>query len=633
MLHHIIRRIKVTGGFLDGLDLSFAEGLNCVIGGRGTGKTTLLEFIRYALNLGGEVDGEIETRLDKLLKGNLNNGVVEIEFVTSDDVVYVVKRAYKEKPMIFDASGEAVDPRILESGLAINAAIFSQNQIETIAGDTAAQKELVDRFVRRDILRIRQEIVRMQTHLKTNAGNLQLLEQSLQGDDLNLQELPAMKERLDKLNKELATASIEPEVAAASKAKQRRDMEATVLSGLAPVLERARLKVEPLRSGLFPGLLDAIPDSLLDGPNGPLFKKLKKMLADRINEFDSHIIEALTSIERMNEFAEETAVELKKRHAPEDAAYHEILAKRKDNQARVKDRDTLVRQIAELEAKRAARSQVEEQIKAIRTAREKLLWEYSDQCEKRFKLRSGIASILTDLMGRNIAIKVHQQADTAAYNLFLGSLMLGSGKHYKDKLPKVTMSVPPRQLVKLAEKDDVPALAEATGLTTEFAKFLLDAVRKNPEAMRDLEALDTDDAVEVQLLVGSEFKPTDKVSTGQKCSAILPLLLLDSEAPLLIDQPEDNLDNSYVSETVVPKLMDAQKKRQMIFVTHNPNIPVLGDARQVIVMKSDGKLALLDKVGDVDSVKKEIIRLLEGGFDAFEKRRKRYQDAKQTSRN
>ncbi|HPR90325.1 MAG TPA: ATP-binding protein, partial [Synergistaceae bacterium] len=94
MLHHIIRRIKVTGGFLDGLDLPFAEGLNCIIGGRGTGKTTLLEFIRYALNLGGEVDGEIEARLDKLLKGNLNNGVVEIEFVTSDDVVYVVKRAY-----------------------------------------------------------------------------------------------------------------------------------------------------------------------------------------------------------------------------------------------------------------------------------------------------------------------------------------------------------------------------------------------------------------------------------------------------------------------------------------------------------------------------------------------------------
>lgn len=628
MAHHIIRRIKVTGGFLDGLDLPFAEGLNCVIGGRGTGKTTLLEFIRYALNLSGEVDGEIEARLDKLLKGNLNNGVVEIEFVTSDDVVYVVKRAYKEKPMIFDASGEAVDPRILESGLAISAAIFSQNQIETIAGDTAAQKELLDRFIRRDILKIGQEIARTQTHLKTNAGNLQLLEQSLQGDDLNNQELPAMKERLDKLNKELSTANIEPEVAAASKAKQRRDMEATALSGMAPVMERARLKVEPLRSGLFPGLLDSIPDSLIDGPNGPLFTKLKKTLTDGINEFNTHILEALTSIERMNESAEETAAELKKRHVPEDAAYHEILAKRKDNQARVKDRDTLARQVAELDAKRAARSQVEEQIKAIRVAREKLLWEYSDQCEKRFKLRSGIASILTDLLGRNIAIKVHQQADTAAYNQFLGSLMLGSGKHYKDKLPKVTMSVPPRQLVKLAEKDDVPALAEATGLTADFARFLLDAVRKNPEAMRDLEALDTDDAVEVQLLVGSEFKPTDKVSTGQKCSAILPLLLLDSEAPLLIDQPEDNLDNSYVSETVVPKLIDAQKKRQMIFVTHNPNIPVLGDARQVIVMKSDGKLALLDKVGDVDSVKKEIIRLLEGGFDAFEKRRKRYQDAR-----
>jgi len=47
MAHNIIRRIKVTGGFLDGIDLNFAPGLNCVIGERGTGKTTLLEFIDW----------------------------------------------------------------------------------------------------------------------------------------------------------------------------------------------------------------------------------------------------------------------------------------------------------------------------------------------------------------------------------------------------------------------------------------------------------------------------------------------------------------------------------------------------------------------------------------------------------
>ena len=633
MAHNIIRRIKVTGGFLDGIDLQFAPGLNCVIGGRGTGKTTLLEFIRYALSLSGRTDDDVEVRLDKLLKGNLNNGMVEIEFETADGLIYVVKRAWKDKAMVFDLNGEAVDPRILESGMSINAAIYSQNQIETIAGDTSAQKELLDRFLRREIIAVQQDIQRKLTELKSNASQLQLLEQNLQGEEINLQELPAMKDRLDKLNKELASQKIEPEVEAASKAKQRRDMETTTLDGLPPHIERVRGKMRPLRNGLFSGLEDAIPETLLQGPNGELFTKLKKVIDDGIKSFDDHIEKALSRIDQIETATSETGDVLKKRHAPEDAAYHEILAKKKDAQTKIKDRDALTKQIASLEAKRASRSQIEEQIKTVRVARDKLMWEYSDFCEKRFLLRSEMALKLNGLLGDKVRIHVHQQSDTVEYSGYLSSMMVGSGKHYKDKIPKVVSSVPPRQLVKLAETEDVPGLAENTGLTEDLSRALIDVIRKNPENMRQLETMDVDDAVEVHLFTGADWKPTDRVSTGQKCSAILPLLLLDSEAPLLIDQPEDNLDNSYVSETVVPKLCDAQINRQMIFVTHNPNIPVLGDAQKIIVMGSDGKLATLLAVGNVDEVKKEIIELLEGGLNAFEERRKRYQNAGQTTGN
>ena len=633
MAHNIIRRIKVTGGFLDGIDLNFAPGLNCIIGGRGTGKTTLLEFIRYALSLGGQADGDIEAQLDKLLKGNLNNGMVEIEFETADGLIYVVKRAWKEKAMVFDLNGEAVDPRILESGMSINAAIFSQNQIETIAGDTSAQKELLDRFLRRDIVAVQQDIQRKLTELKSNASQLQLLEQNLQGEEINLQELPAMKDRLEKLNKELSAQKIEPEVKAASKAKQRRDMETNTLDDLPPHVSRVRSKMRPLLNGLFSGLEDAIPEALLQGPNGELFVNLKKVVDDGIKSFNDHIGKALSNIDEMETATLETADELKKRHAPEDAAYHEILAKKKDAQIKVKGRDALTKQIAALESKRASRSQIEGQIKTVRIARDKLMWEYSDFCERRFLLRSQMALKLNDLLGEKVRIHVHQQSDTEGYAGFLSKMMVGSGKHYKDKIPKVVSSVPPRQLVKLAETEDVPALAEISGLTEDLSRALIDVIRKNSESMRLLETMDVDDAVEVHLFTGMDWKTTDKLSTGQKCSAILPLILLDSEAPLLIDQPEDNLDNSYVSETVVPKLFETQKNRQMIFVTHNPNIPVLGDAQKIIVLESNGKLASLCAVGNVDEVKKEIIELLEGGLSAFEQRRKRYQDEGQATGN
>jgi len=260
------------------------------------------------------------------------------------------------------------------------------------------------------------------------------------------------------------------------------------------------------------------------------------------------------------------------------------------------------------------------------------MWEYSDLCEKRFLLRSQMALKLNDLLGERVRIHVHQQSDTAEYSGFLTSMMVGSGKHYRDKIPKVVSSVPPRQVVKLSETEDVPGLAEASGINEDFSRALIDVIRTNPENMRLLETMDVDDAVEVHLNTGTDWKPTDKLSTGQKCSAILPLLLLNSEAPLLIDQPEDNLDNSYVSGTVVPKLNEAQDNRQMIFVTHNPNIPVLGNAQKIIVMESDGKQSKLLS-GSVDEMKDEIIGLLEGGLDAFEERRKRYQNAGQASGN
>ncbi|MFY8201742.1 MAG: hypothetical protein ACOVLE_13785, partial [Pirellula staleyi] len=114
------------------------------------------------------------------------------------------------------------------------------------------------------------------------------------------------------------------------------------------------------------------------------------------------------------------------------------------------------------------------------------------------------------------------------------------------------------------------------------------------------------------------------LSTGQKCTTVLPLLLLESANPLLVDQPEDNLDNRFISEAVVEAILKMKSRRQMIFVTHNPNIPVLGDAERVFVLDSDGATARKSNEGTVDECKREIVNLLEGGENAFKVRKCRY---------
>jgi DNA repair ATPase RecN len=92
----------------------------------------------------------------------------------------------------------------------------------------------------------------------------------------------------------------------------------------------------------------------------------------------------------------------------------------------------------------------------------------------------------------------------------------------------------------------------------------------------------------------------------------------------LIDQPEDNLDNAFVYDTVVRALQTIKGTRQVIFVTHNPNIPVLGEAERVFVFSSDGQHSTLQQVGTVDECREPIERILEGGREAFLKRMSRY---------
>src|SRR5579859_4806530 len=112
--HHSILSVEVTGGFLSGAKLSFADSLNAVIGGRGTGKTTVLELIRYALDVGLEREGSASR--SRLVQNNLDNGQIRVDLRTDDGIRYTVERAWDEPPRILDERG-APKEITLEGGL------------------------------------------------------------------------------------------------------------------------------------------------------------------------------------------------------------------------------------------------------------------------------------------------------------------------------------------------------------------------------------------------------------------------------------------------------------------------------------------------------------------------------------
>lgn len=128
-------------------------------------------------------------------------------------------------------------------------------------------------------------------------------------------------------------------------------------------------------------------------------------------------------------------------------------------------------------------------------------------------------------------------------------------------------------------------------------------------------------------------KSLEQLSPGEKGALLLVFyLVLDKEdIPLIVDQPEDNLDNNSVVQILVPYIREAKKKRQIIIVTHNPNLAVVSDSEQVIwvnIDKQNGNIFNFVSGGIEDAViNDKIVNVLEGTFPAFLTRRDKYQGA------
>ncbi len=148
------------------------------------------------------------------------------------------------------------------------------------------------------------------------------------------------------------------------------------------------------------------------------------------------------------------------------------------------------------------------------------------------------------------------------------------------------------------------------------------------DAVLQLDEVLFDDLPEVRLNDrpkddGSAPRPLGELSPGQRCSAILPILLLNGTCPLIIDQPEDNLDNRLIRQVIVNILASMKLRRQVIIATHNPNLPVLGDVEQAVILRAvEEKSCSLEVTGGVDEsdVVRHITDVMEGGREAFQYR-------------
>lgn len=615
--------IELNGGFLPGLKLTLPHGLICIIGPRGSGKSTLAEALRFAIK--GTV-GASKPRLD-LLQANVGtSGLVTLVARTEASGTYTIRRGYKQSAVLLSADGRSVPNVDLDRGTFLPLDAYNGPEIEAIADEALGERRraLLDDLRGEQLSTIHLSLGEHRRALEANADRIRATRRSI--DDLSerIEEIGDARARLAGVGPLPETAAT-TEYTAASRQQQSNSRERKRIEDALAALSSLARDAEGIKQRASDPKQFAIVEEMSANSTFLLEKQtaIRHTIDSAIAQFNS-VIAGIESARTLLEQAKTGLATIHARQAA-DLAQLQQVHREADERYRVRlDLEQNVQKVQEIEKEQSLKKNELVDLLADRKA---LKAKFLLEREQVSQLRDEVASELQLETGRKVRIRVLRNADNLAYRTLLIEGLKGARVRNHDEILDSLLQLRPEQLAQFIQTDDHVAFDEACGFGTERARKILDAFRENVDPL-ELEVVDIEDQVRIELNVATInepiFKDAAELSRGQKCTALLPLLLARTDNPLIIDQPEDNLDNHFIYETVVNSIQRLKGKRQMIFITHNANIPVLADAELVIVMNSDGKIGYIEKSGTVDECRDEIVDLLEGGREAFELRRERY---------
>jgi hypothetical protein len=364
------------------------------------------------------------------------------------------------------------------------------------------------------------------------------------------------------------------------------------LSDIRSVLDELKADLQPLVERI-EGLLSAAKDKILD---------IKTKLRTDIDSEETNLTKAFKEIPSFegrsgNEIGTQFQALLKEieRIKPKEA----LLKTRQSRFVELKRvRDTLLAEISEERANRSASFQ-----KALKKLNKKL----------KGKLRLTVAP----------------EANRNPLMEFLKSCNMEGVGPKRMAWIETAEDFSPVKLVDLIRKGSAALTSAGWGITPTVAEALC---KLELSQLMEIEELELPDTITIELNVAHEgaenYRPLNRLSTGQQCTAILHMLLLENLDPLLMDQPEDNLDNAFIADRIVTELRSAKIARQFLFATHNANIPVFGDAEWIGVFKAEENRALLPPAAqgaiDLPEIQQEAANILEGGRMAFIQRKEKY---------
>ena len=603
--------INVTGQFFADLWLSFSSYCNAFIGVKGSGKTSVLECLRFALGVAVP-----DTRRDDV-QAHLANilgpaSTVRVLIRRKDGAKILVQRTASRPDQFILTFEDGRQEQVQNpAALMFPSYILGWHEIEQAATDPNIRQLYLDTIAGREQIRQLQETV------ESSANEVKYLHEQVMGRHSTFLSLHDQVRRLKDLRaglQRLTDANLVVLRDSYEEAIRHRDATSELILRLRDTLTHF--------SGRAHGLLTDIDISSFDGES-PLqefaefssntLESLKRDIDQFVEGHKARIESAITSLEEKSE-------EMERSFQQFTETYTEAVAELSPEQQRMLESHRQV-----MEDTRAF-SRLEGQCDSERQSLEGLLTELirasnavADALDDQTRLRTqkvqelnrrlqtyGISLEVAPLARRSLFDDLSQRYSTGA-TIFseLSSLAPSESRHHR----------------RLAQGYE----SMKRDLLEGFTLFI-----SSSEFMGYLTAYEQDD-LQIGFDVGKsgeKYSPIDQLSAGQRCTAIFPLLLELQEGPLVVDQPEDNMDNRHIADSIAPALLQDKKSRQIVFTSHNANLVVLTDAEHVVMFEGSGSQGTVHARGFLctsqSRICSEVISILDGGEKALRQRHQKY---------
>lgn len=591
-----IKSISFEGGLLDNNQINFSSELNTLIGIRGSGKSSILEILRYSLGITLSSITMDSKYKDGLIENVLKSGgKVTIEIVDRHNEEYRIEKIYGQREDIYKDG--VLQPTISIGAIMDYPVYFGQKDLSN--KDADFESDLINRLIG--------------TKLKSIQSKINDKKREVENIVIEIKKLRNLSDLKKETNQVINNAKHQLE-SFKSKGIEEKLRNQTIFES-----DIARLKQ------VYQTIYDYLSDiNTIVSNHSHFFEneiKSSEINRELFNEVNVYISQLKNEFEKIKEVSINS---------------ENILGKIKDiiNKIDLK-KEGLKEEFAKIKRELNTDSINPDKFltlnRQIETSLLKLK-EIEKNENKRVRLENILLNELVEL--ENLWHKEYkildnevQRINNSENKLYINIEYKGRRDKFLEKIKQIFKGTGIRDIsyqeIEQSYNDFIQIYRDDSKLNEILSEGqLTDFKRRFSESLDELLVYQVENKINIMY----NSKSLDKHSLGQRASALILFLLAQKDNDILIiDQPEDDLDNQTIYDEVIKEIKKMKGDMQFIFATHNANIPVLGDSEKVIVCSFDDKKMNVHS-GTIDNTttQKNIVDIMEGGNEAFNRRKNIY---------